>query len=129
MVGDSISNLINGLKIASIAKKDSVSISSSKMIENVLNTLKKSGFISDFKVSGEKKKTVKIDLLYVDGEPKIKGVKRVSKYSKRIYKKTKELRPVKSNYGVSIMTTQKGIMTGAEAKKANIGGEILFEIW
>lgn len=129
MVGDNISNLINGLKIASVSKKDSVSISSSKLIEDILNTLKRSGFISDFKITGDKKKVAVIDLAYGEGQPKIRGVKRVSKYSKRIYKKTKELVPVKSNYGIAVLTTQKGIMTGNEAKKANVGGEVLFEIW
>ncbi|HMP67502.1 MAG TPA: 30S ribosomal protein S8 [Candidatus Paceibacterota bacterium] len=129
MVNDSISNLINSLKVASIAKKDSITVPSSKKIVSILDTLKKFDFIESYEVSGDKKKTVKIELKYIDGLPKINDAKRISKFSKRIYKKTKEFRPIKSGYGISVVTTEKGVMSGVEAKKSKVGGEVLFEIW
>lgn len=129
MVGDSISNLINGLKVASIARKESISIPSTNLIVSILEVLKKTEYISDFKVTGDKIKTVTIDLKYEGDEPKIHDAKRVSKFSTRVYKPAKELQKVKSGYGLLVVTTEKGVMTGAAAKKANVGGEVLFEIW
>lgn len=130
MVGDPISNLINGLKNASQGKKEFFSAPYSKLKENILIVLKKEGFISDFEVRGKDvKKHLHIDLKYEEGLPQIHGVERVSKFSRRIYKGAKEIFPIKNNYGVTVFSTPQGVMSGRDAKKSKTGGELLFEIW
>lgn len=130
MVIDPISNLINGLKNASERGLETVSVSHSKMKAAVLEVLKKEGFINDFEKKGKDiKKKLEISLKYENGQPAIKGTKRVSKFSRRIYKGVKELYPVKNGYGVTILSTPKGIISDKEAKKDNVGGEVLFQIW
>jgi len=70
-----------------------------------------------------------IALLMENRVPRIKGVQRISKPSKRVYKKASEMRAVKSGYGALIVSTSKGVMSGSQAKKAALGGEALFTIW
>ena len=84
-----------------------------------------------FGIYGKKvTKFIEAEIVYeADGTPKVRGVERVSKFSKRVYQKAKELRPVKYGTGLMILTTPKGIMTNRAAKKENVGGEVLFKIW
>lgn len=130
MVNDTISNLIISLKNASMTGLKSVSIPYTKLQENILNVLKKEGYIEDFKDKGEGvKKTLEIKLKYVDDVPSINDVKRVSKFSKRVYVGAKDIRSVKRGYGINVVSTPTGVISGKEAKKLNVGGELLFEIW
>lgn len=130
MVNDKVSNLIIKLKNASNAHKESVSFPYSKFIESILELLKKENFIKDFTKKGKKIiKTVDIDLLYVDGEPRIRDVQRVSKLSRRIYKGVKKVTPVRNGFGMMVLTTPKGILSDKYAKKEGVGGEALFKIW
>lgn len=131
MVSDSLSNLINGLKNAGKAGKETFSVPHSKMQFAVLNLLKKEGYIEDVKVNGSDiKKTIDISIKYdEEGKPVVTNVKRVSKFSKRIYKGVKDIKGVRYGYGTLVLSTPKGIMSGREAKKAKVGGEALFEIW
>lgn len=127
---DTIANLITTLKNAGLAGHESVSVSHSNLKEAICETLKKEGFIKDVDTSVEgNKKTLVITLVKENRLPKIKGVKRLSKPSKRVYKKSTELRAVKSGYGTLIISTSQGVMTGREAKKLKLGGETLFSIW
>jgi small subunit ribosomal protein S8 len=127
---DPISNMIISIKNAGNAGRDTLSIPYSKMKESIAVVLKKEGYIEDLKVEEKKgKKNLSIALFIDKQTPKIKGVKRISKTSKRVYKKATDIRPVKSGYGLLILTTPQGIMTGYEAKKAKVGGEALFTIW
>ena len=93
--------------------------------------LEKEGFLKSVSKKGKKVvKSIEADLVYeTDGAPKVRGVDRVSKLSKRVYQKAKELRPVKQGTGMLVLTTPKGIMTGFQARKEKVGGEILFKIW
>lgn len=130
MVTDAISDLIIALKNANTAGKKTVSASYTKLKENVLAVLKKEGYIADFSVSGEGvKKTITATLTYKEGQPAITDVRRVSKFSKRVYAGAKNIRQVRNGYGKMIITTPQGIMTGDDARKQNIGGETLFAIW
>ena len=130
MVKDSISNLIISLKNASLQKKESVSVPYTKMTESVLETLKKEGYVGDLSKEGKDvKKTIKVDLKYEDGTPKIQEAKRISKFSKRVYKGSKEITPVRNGYGLLVLSTPEGILSGREAKFKKVGGEVLFEIW
>lgn len=127
---DVIAELINNLKISNLAGKASLTIPYSKFREAVLTTLEKEGFIKSFSKKGKKViKTIEVELAYEDGQPKIQGVQQISKYSRRMYTGSDSIRPVRSGYGAMILTTPKGIMADKEARKAKVGGEVLFKIW
>lgn len=131
MTRDSISELIIGIKNAGKAGKSSVKLSYSNLKMSVAEVLKREGYIKDvFKLGKAPKRLMEIELAYQGKNlPKVKGVSRVSKLSKRIYQGVKEIKPVKNGYGLSILTTSRGIMTDKEARKVKIGGEVLFKIW
>lgn len=127
---DTISNFIIKLKNAGNAGLESVSTPSSKLNLSIAEVLKKEGFIKDVVKKTEKgKKVLAISLFSENRVPKIKGIKRISKPSKRIYKKSTELRSIKNGYGALVLSTSSGVMTGRDAKKAKLGGEALFSIW
>ena len=128
---DTIGDMIIRIKNATESKKESVVFPYSKLKLAVLDTLTKAGFIKSFGKKGKKiAKFIEVTLIYDEtGAGKIKGVERVSKTSKRIYNKAKDIRPVKSGFGSLILSTPRGIMTDKLAKEANVGGEALFKIW
>jgi small subunit ribosomal protein S8 len=127
---DPISQIIINIKNANVARKATTTLPYSKLKESVLAVLKREGFIKDFAKKGKKViKTLEIELIYVDGKPRIEGVQQISKQSRRTYTKAKELKSVLNGYGALILTTPNGIMTDKEAKKAKVGGEVLFKIW
>lgn len=127
---DHISNLITKLKNAGNAGHESVDTSYSKLKHSVLEVLKKEGFVKDVEVKTEKgKKVLEVSLLVENRIPRISGVERISKPSKRIYKKATELRPIKNGYGALVVSTSAGVMSGRDAKKQKLGGEALFSIW
>jgi len=106
----------------------------SKIKFEVAQILKNKGFIAE--AEKKKRKTKKsefnilaIGLKYNNGVSAVGGVKMVSRPSRRVYAGKEELKPIMSGFGISIVSTPKGIMTGDDAKKAGVGGEILFEIW
>ncbi len=130
MVGDSIANLINSLKNASHRGLATASFPYTKMQEAILSVLKKEGFIVDFEKKGKDiKKSLEVTIKYANGVPAINDTKRVSKFSRRVYKDVKSIYPIKNGYGLAVFSTPKGVMSDREAKKANVGGEALFEIW
>ena len=127
---DPIADMIVRIKNASDSKKESVVFPYSKLKVAVLDVLQKEGFIKSFGKKGKKiAKFIEVGLVYNDGTPKIMGVERVSKTSKRVYQKSKEINKVKSGLGSLILSTPKGIMTDKQAKVENVGGEALFKIW
>jgi small subunit ribosomal protein S8 len=92
--------------------------------------LKDEGFISDFSiVKGEPQRMIKIALKYIDKQPAFIGLERVSKPGLRVYNGKKEIPRVYGGLGVAILSTSKGIMTGQDAWKKNLGGEILCYVW
>lgn len=130
MVGDKISNLIIGLKNAYNAKHTTFELPYTKMNESILEALKKQGFVSDFKQKGKDlKKELSVTLKYKEGEAAVIDVRRVSKQSKRVYLGYRDIVPVRQGYGVTIISTPAGVMTGKEAKTKKLGGEELFKIW
>jgi small subunit ribosomal protein S8 len=130
MVGDKISNLINGLKNAYTAEHAVFSTPFTKMNLSILEVLKKENYIADYKESGEgKTKRLEVELKYEDGAPAISDVSRVSKQSKRVYTGYRDIIPVKQGYGISVVSTPQGVMTGKSAKEMKIGGEELFKVW
>lgn len=130
MVTDPISDLIIRIKNAGEAGKESIVFPYSKLTENVAFALEKNGYLKSVSKKGKKiNKCLEIELLYIDKRPRVEGVERVSKLSKRIYQKAKDLRLFRSGYGNLVLSTPKGILTDTEAKKQNVGGEVLFKIW
>lgn len=130
MVTDPIADLITRIKNASDARKESLVLPYSRLKESIATVLQKEGYVKSVAKKGKKvTKLLEVELYYVNNEPKVQGVERVSRLSKRIYKKAKDLRIFKNGYGNIILSTPRGILTESEAKKANVGGEILFKIW
>jgi small subunit ribosomal protein S8 len=128
MVTDPISDLIIRIKNASDAKKASVVVIGSKLAENIAHALKKAGYISSVDKS-KTKRELELGLIYFEGTPRINGVERISKPSRRLYQKATDIRTFRSGYGNTVFTTSKGIMVDVDAKKLKLGGEILFRIW
>lgn len=127
---DTISNMIIQIKNAGSAGHDHVLVPYSKLKHSIVETLKKEKFIKNIETESKKgKKMLAIDLFMENRVPKIKGVKRISKPSRRIYKKSSDIRAVKNGYGALILSTSAGIMSGREARRASLGGEALFTIW
>ncbi len=130
MVIDQVSNFITKLKNASLAGKATISVPSSKFIESVASLLKQENFIKDYSKKGKTVvKTLEVELIYENGKPRITDVDRVSKFSKRVYKGAKEIKPVRNGFGILVLTTPKGLLTDKMAKKEKVGGEALFKIW
>jgi small subunit ribosomal protein S8 len=110
--------------------KETVSFVSSRITDGIVEALTKAGFVESFLKKGKKiAKTLEVKLAYDKSEPMIRGVRRVSKFSRRVYVKFGNLKPVRNGYGKVILTTPKGILTGDDARKNKVGGEVLFEIW
>lgn len=127
---DPIADMIIRLKNAGASRKDSVSFPYSKLKESICEVLNREGFIGSFEKKGKTvAKSIEVELLYPNDNPKIEGVRRVSKPSRRFYVGAKEIRRVKNGFGMLILSTPLGIKTGEEARKEQVGGESLFEIW
>jgi small subunit ribosomal protein S8 len=127
---DGIANMITHIKNAGHAGKDTAVVSYSNLKAEIAKVLKEEGFIKDFqKLSRGSKNFLSLDLFIENRIPKVKGTKRISKTSKRIYKKASEIRPVRNGYGLLVLSTPKGVMAGYKAKREKLGGEVLFSIW
>lgn len=127
---DQIANMMNMIKNASAVEHEFVVVPYSKIKHAIALCLVKEGFLKS--VTKKTKKTfpvLELGLLYVDGTAKISDVQRVSKSSARVYKGVKEIKPARGNYGLTVMTTPKGILTDKQAKKEMVGGEVLFKVW
>ncbi len=126
-IADMLTIIRNGGK-AGFAKVD---IPGSKIKQEMVRVLKEQGYIKDFKyLENETQGLIRVFLKYVkDGRPTIFGIKRVSKPSCRVYSKSQEIKPVLNGMGISIVSTSRGIMTDKQAKEANVGGEILCNVW
>lgn len=129
---DPISDFLIRIKNAGYAKLDSVSVPFSNMKLAIAEILKSKGFIGEIAVKGKTPatKTLSITLIYTEeGAPRVTDVKRISKPSRRLYEKSKNIAPFQSGYGMTVLSTPQGIMADMDAKKANVGGEVLFNIW
>ncbi len=130
MVTDPIANFIISIKNANRAGKDSVSVPYSALKESIAHALVKAGYISGVEKKGKKViKTLDMTLSYIGKDPRITGVDRISKPSKRVYQKSSEIRMFRSGFGNTVFSTPKGILVDTEAKKQKVGGEVLFKIW
>ena len=128
---DSLSDMLARIKNAHRANKSYTSCFSSKLNNNVLSVLKDEGYIRDFQnvKIRDGVDSIKIELKYHNGVPVIKKIKRISKPGIRIYSKIKELPKPYGGLGISIISTPKGVMSDQQARKSNVGGEILCEVF
>jgi len=127
---DPISDMLNRIRNAQAVLKERVDVPFSNLKYEIARVLEEKGFIEKAEKKGKRtKRTIEITLRYKDKIPVISGLKMVSKPGQRIYKSFREVRPVKSGYGIAIISTPKGLMTDKEVKKQRLGGEIICEIW
>ena len=125
-LGDMLTRIRNGQQ----AKKDSVLAPASKLRANVLEVLTREGYIRGYSEDASgKHAALRIELKYFEGEPAIKHVARVSKPGRRVYAGSKELPVVRNGLGITIVSTPKGVLSDAEARTENVGGEVLAEVF
>lgn len=129
-----IADMLTIIKNAQAVNTESVTLPFSRMKYDIASILKDGGYLAG--VERKKRKTKKseyellsISLKYNEHGPAINGVKLISRPSRRMYIKSSQIRPVRSGYGISVISTSKGIMNSKEARKQKLGGEILFEMW
>lgn len=126
MVNDPIADLLVRLQNASRVGHAHVTVPFSRIKQDIAAVLSKEGYVG---AADKKNHTLVIPLSYKNGKPVITGTKRVSKPSRRMYFGVRDIRPVKRGHGLLVLSTPKGVMTGAQARTERLGGEILFEIW
>lgn len=136
MYSDPIADLLTRIRNAHMAGHSTVSLPSSKLKLAIAQILKQEGFIEDFTVGttdGEVQPTLRLNLKYVgtrrERRPVISGIERVSTPGRRVYARTKDIPWVLSGMGVAILSTPKGVMTGARARQLGVGGEVICKIW
>ena len=122
---DPIADMLTRIRNGQSAGKVSVAMPSSKQKVAIANLLKEEGYIADYKVSGETKVELEIELKYFQGKPVVELIQRVSRPGLRIYKKRDELPKIMNGLGIAIVSTSKGVMTDRAARKAGMGGEII----
>jgi small subunit ribosomal protein S8 len=130
-VNDPIADMLTRIRNAAMVRHESVLVPSSKMKLAIANILKEEGFIGDYEVvRGKSHRDIKILLKYKDrNEPVISGLERVSKPGLRIYVQKKEIPRVYGGLGIAILSTPDGVMTGQQAWRRGIGGELLCYVW
>lgn len=126
---DPISDMLTRLRNGCMSMQKVVSMPSSIMKTAIAEVLKQEGYITDYVVEGETKKVLKITMKYFKRQPVIENLQRVSKPSCRLYCGSKNIPSVKDGMGIAILSTSKGIMSGRDAEKQNVGGEILCYVW
>ena len=128
-MSDPISDMLTRIRNAGRALLPAVELPHSRMKESVAKILKSEGYVADVAVEGNKIKKLKIHLKYQGKKGVIEGLKRVSRPGLRRYVGAAEIPRVLNGMGVSILSTSEGVMTGAQAKKKNLGGELLCYVW
>ncbi|MDD2913228.1 MAG: 30S ribosomal protein S8 [Candidatus Pacebacteria bacterium] len=128
---DPIADMLSRIRNAKAVSKKTVSIPFSNLKYRLANILLEEKFVAKVEKKGRNtSRTIEIDLKYEkEGESVITGLKRISKPGQRIYSGSDKIKGVRGGYGISVVSTPKGLMTGKEAKKKNLGGEIICEIW
>ena len=131
---DPIADMLIRIKNAQAVRAEQVVMPFSKVKFKIANLLKEAGYISEVERKTKKaKKTeheyLQLTLKYLDNQGALSGVKIISRPSRRMYIKATEIKPVRSGYGMGIVSTSKGIMSSREAKKLGLGGEIMCEVW
>lgn len=134
---DTLANMLTKIRNAQSARHETVNIPFSKIKLSIAKLLQREGFVERVEVrKGDRAgiEHIVIGLRYVrlsptESDPAIRGIRRVSRSGQRVYIKRDEIRRVKNGYGMSIVSTPKGLMTGSEARRSGLGGEYICEVW
>jgi small subunit ribosomal protein S8 len=131
MMTDPIADMLTRIRNGSKAKLEKVDIPSSKLKLEIAKILKDEGYIKNLKMVKDRRQgVIRVYLKYTDDElPVIQGLKRVSRPGCRVYAGNDSIPKVMAGLGVAILSTPKGIQTGKQAKKDNVGGEVLCHVW
>ncbi len=130
-MSDPIADLLTRIRNALSAGHTRVDVPASRLKEDICRVLLQEGYIKDYRlVEDSRQGVIEITLKYrSSGKPVIQELHRKSRPSLRAYVKSDEIMPVRSGLGITILTTSRGIMSGKQAREANLGGEVLCEIW
>lgn len=127
---DPIADMLTRLRNGATAELTSVAMPSSVMKASIAEVLKEEGYIVGYNVEdAQVGKTLTIELKYYREKPVIEGLKRVSKPSCRIYSASSEIPKVRNGLGTAVLSTPNGVISDRKARKANVGGEVLFYVW
>ena len=128
-MNDPISDMLCRIRNANRALLPTVEVPHSRMKESLAAILKREGYIADFGVSGQVPKSLKLKLKYQGKKSIIEGLRRISTPGLRRYVGATDIPRVRGGLGVAVLSTSEGVITGTEARKRNIGGELLCYIW
>jgi small subunit ribosomal protein S8 len=128
-MNDPISDMLARIRNANRALLPLVDVPHSKIKESLAGILKREGYITDFAVEGKIPRTIKLKLKYQGKKSIIEGLRRVSTPGLRRYVGALEIPRVRGGMGVAVLSTSEGVMTGTQARKKNIGGELICYVW
>ena len=128
---DFIADFLTVVRNAARARKDKVTVKASNSTTKIAELLKDEGFVDNVKVFTEaNRKFIRIHLKYLrNGRPVIQGIRRVSKPGLRVYRGAEALPRIQGGLGIAVVSTSKGIMTDRQARKQNMGGEVMCTVW
>lgn len=127
---DPIADLLTRIRNALSVRKDTVSVPYSKIKADIVDTLVKEGYLTGVSIDQQSfPHRLIITLRYFDDQPAITRLDRISKPGRRIYLQAKDIQPVLSGQGLNILSTNQGVMTGAQARQTKLGGEIICKVW
>lgn len=132
MMTDPISDMLTRVRNAAMARAHVVEMPMSKMKFAIAKILESRGYLAQVEtVTGKvsSREVLRLTLSYVDGMPVVSDLKRISKPGRRVYMKADDIRPVRSGYGLSIVSTPNGLMAGDDARKRRLGGELICEVY
>ena len=130
-----ISDMLIRITNAQAVGKEQVSVPFSKIKFRIAQILKENGFIQEVEKKSKKSRKIEVDYLLITLKydetktPALNDFKLISKPSRHLYAKAEDMKPVRSGYGIAVVSTSKGVMSSKEARKQGVGGEILFEVW
>ena len=126
---DTISDMLTRIRNASRVNLPTVEMPHSKMKESIAHILKKEGYVAEVAVDGKPAKKIKLKLKYDGKKSVIEGLRRVSSPGLRRYVGATEIPRVRNGLGISVVSTSHGVMTGTQARKSNLGGELICYVW
>ncbi|MTJ81623.1 MAG: 30S ribosomal protein S8 [Telmatospirillum sp.] len=131
MMTDPLGDMLTRIRNGQLARKSSVTAPASRLRANVLEVLKREGYIRGYSQAEQRAgiSELTIELKYHEGAPVIREISRVSKPGRRVYSRIKDLPKVSNGLGISILSTPRGVMSDAEARAANVGGEVLCRVF
>ena len=130
MMTDPVGDLLTRIRNGQAARLDSVTVPASRMRSNVLDVLQREGYIRGYSEEAVgPAKGLRIELKYFEGQPAIQHLARVSKPGRRVYSAARELPRIRNGLGTIIVSTPRGVLSDAEAREQNVGGEVLAEVF